>query len=322
MPYRLRNGRWQIRVSTGQGKRIEVTLPPGAKERDAHLKEAQILRAQVDLSAGIKPRILIDDALTDWEESEAVLLKSYQKDLRYRIDILRSAFTGGKYLDEIEKVAERVKKVGNAGGLKPATINRLLAILRRIGRINRAQATISLLPGERSRQVYLTAEEVNLLCEKADPRLADFIHFACLSGMRRGEILRLEPHHLKDGAALIEVSKSGRPRRVPLPPEALEIAERCLPFNLTATNINRMFRHARTVAGLPHVRLHDLRHTYASWLVQSGASLTAVRDLLGHSNLAVTSKYSHLAPGHLRKAVEGLPVLDGSGMGPKKQEAA
>jgi site-specific recombinase XerD len=80
-------------------------------------------------------------------------------------------------------------------------------------------------------------------------------------------------------------TKDRKPRAVPLPPAA-----------------------AREAAGLPHVRFHDVRHTYASWLVQQGQPLAAVRDLLGHSSLAVTSRYSHLAPEHLKKAVAGLKL--------------
>jgi site-specific recombinase XerD len=51
------------------------------------------------------------------------------------------------------------------------------------------------------------------------------------------------------------------------------------------------------------VVFHTLRHTYASWLVMSGVDLYTVQKLMGHSTIAMTERYSHLAPEHLRKAV-------------------
>ena len=51
---------------------------------------------------------------------------------------------------------------------------------------------------------------------------------------------------------------------------------------------------------------HSLRHTYASWLVESGVDLYVVKELLGHSNIQMTQRYAHLAQGTLQKAVKSL----------------
>lgn len=86
------------------------------------------------------------------------------------------------------------------------------------------------------------------------------------------------------------------------------IAARALPIALTARQIRDGFAIARAAVGMSHIRFHDLRHTYASWLVQGGAGLAAVRDLLGHSSLAVTSRYSHLARPDLVAATSKLKI--------------
>jgi len=69
------------------------------------------------------------------------------------------------------------------------------------------------------------------------------------------------------------------------------------------------FNKARESFDMPTLRLHDLRHTFASWPFENpNIPITAVRDLLGHSNLSVTNKYSHLRSDALRSAVNELLV--------------
>ena len=60
------------------------------------------------------------------------------------------------------------------------------------------------------------------------------------------------------------------------------------------------------VSKVADFRFHDLRHTFASWSVQRGASLHEVKDLLGHHSLAMVLRYAHLAPENLRSAVSRL----------------
>lgn len=82
----------------------------------------------------------------------------------------------------------------------------------------------------------------------------------------------------------------------------------------------RAWRKALEVAQLDGFRFHDLRHTYASWTMQRGASLPALQAILGHATLAMTMRYSHLAPAHLRATVA---LLDGAMVPPARaQETA
>ncbi|WIJ24030.1 tyrosine-type recombinase/integrase [Devosia sp. RR2S18] len=60
----------------------------------------------------------------------------------------------------------------------------------------------------------------------------------------------------------------------------------------------------RKRAGLPDVRLHDLRHSFASFLVNTGVSIYVVQDLLGHTQLRTTQRYAHLSDGTRRDAAE------------------
>ncbi len=80
-----------------------------------------------------------------------------------------------------------------------------------------------------------------------------------------------------------------------------DVAER-LPLGLTSRLLQEEWTVARERAGI-QCRWHDLRHTCASWLVQAGVPLHTVGEFLGHSSLAVTKRYAHLAPEHLQAAI-------------------
>lgn len=311
--------RWQVRVRIGAGARVEKTLQPDAKLADARQLEASIRRAQIDAAVGRRPQYLIDEALARWIDTGARQRKDWQRDLRYRLEVLRR-YTADKPLDSLVDVADQVKDTGQRQGMNPATINRYVALLRRVGNLAESWGwtdkplgrRVKLLPEHSERHVYLRPEEVEQLVAHADPLTADMIHFAVLTGLRQGEMLRLQPGQLRAALLLLDATtKNGRPRGIPLPRQAAVIARKRLPWGIGKSLLIKRFRAARSASKLEHVRWHDLRHTYASWLVQGGQPLTAVRDLLGHSSLAVTNRYAHLAPVHLRAAVRSLPRLAG-----------
>lgn len=309
--------RYQVRLRIGSGERLEPTLPRGATREDARALETALRRSQIDAAVGRQPRRLIDQALDHWQQTEASTLKSWKRDLRYRFEVLRR-YTAGKPLEQLVTVAERIKSDGQREGMSAPAINRYLALLRRVGNLAERWGwtdlplgrRVRLLPEHCERHVYLTVAQVQAIAAKADPITADMIRFAVLTGLRLAEMLALQPGQVRDGILALDAStKSGRPRGIPLPPEAAEIAGARLPWTLSRDQLRDRFVAAREAASLPHARWHDLRHTYASWLVQAGKPLTAVRDLLGHSSLTVTNRYAHLAPSHLVDAVSGLPSL-------------
>jgi integrase len=75
---------------------------------------------------------------------------------------------------------------------------------------------------------------------------------------------------------------------------------------VSRTNFRRVFKAACTTAGITGVRVHDLRHTHASWLANGGADLVTVRDRLGHSDIKITSRYLHVVAGTRDVALDAL----------------
>ena len=151
--------------------------------------------------------------------------------------------------------------------------------------------------------------------------LKPMVVVALNTGLRRGELFSLRWVDVNLDAKVLTVaaagSKSGQTRRVPLNVEALAVLTAWreprkgkvgLVFpgarGARLSNINRSWRAAVKLARLNDFNFHDLRHTFASNLVQAGVDLNTVRELLGHSEIAMTLRYSHLAPDNLRLAVE------------------
>ena len=119
----------------------------------------------------------------------------------------------------------------------------------------------------------------------------------------------------------IPVTKAGKPRWVPIGDGLMRLMEQLpsrgrsryvFPNRKTGKPYVSIFHSwdtARRQAGLADVRMHDLRHSFASFLINSGRSLYEVQKLLGHHSIQVTERYSHLAPSTLLDAANAADVM-------------
>jgi integrase len=224
---------------------------------------------------------------------------------------------------EARRLASRSRQTGEP--LAVASINRPLATLRALLRMAHekwevlTKAPHIKLERERGRLRWLTAEEAERLlaaCRTSkNADLVDLVEFTLFTGLRQGEALELtwERVERSRGIILIEETKNDKPREVTLNGRADAVLLRRSPKDEGLVFGATSFDHFRSAwetsvrrAKLKNVRFHDLRHTFASWCVQRGATLQEVKDLLGHSSLAMTLRYAHLAPEHLRTAVSRL----------------
>lgn len=170
------------------------------------------------------------------------------------------------------------------------------------------------------RERFLSAQEGAALLHKlyrdTHPK-AKILCLLALTGARKSEILRAKWEYLDKTRHILKVplSKSGKSRSIILSAEALAVFESIRPLGASpwifpgrdpAKPISDIFDYwnkIRRELNLEAVRVHDLRHTFASVLVNSGHSLYEVQKLLGHATPKTTMRYAHLANSALIEAV-------------------
>jgi len=214
---------------------------------------------------------------------------------------------------------------------KPSTVNRLLATIKHMftkavdwelisEEIQKKVHKVKLLPENNKRLRFLSPAECQMLLEKCGHHLKPIVVTALNTGMRKGEILKLrwDQVDLKHGFILLGITKNGERREIPINKTLRETLE-ALPRHIKSPyvfwsgkngspyeQVWKSFNSALRRAGIIDFRFHDLRHTFASHLVMAGCDLKTVQELLGHKNLTMTLRYSHLSPGHSAKAVKLL----------------
>lgn len=182
-----------------------------------------------------------------------------------------------------------------------------------------------------AKERYLSAAETQRLHEVlsrcGSPQLKSIVALLLLLGCRKRELLdaRWEDVDLERRNWRIPLSKSGKARSIPISDRALEVLRGLprwsgCPYVIPNPDTKRPFGNlfylwdkVRKEAGIADLRMHDLRHTFASNLVNSGQSIYVVSKLLGHSQIKTTARYSHLADETLMSAVDAAAkVVDTS----------
>jgi integrase len=304
MSIRKHGRTWEVRI-----RRVKPEISKSFRSyRDAAEFERRTLQRIEDSRVGRKPAYTLEEAVDRWLGNEAKALRSFDN-LQNKVRAIYP-YIQGRALTEVADCAERLAQDGRAAGLQPATINRRLAILRRVARLahrrwqwldNDLAGRIAFIPGEEPRYVQATPEQAEALLKAATGRTKEAIRWAIGTGLRQGELRAVEPHHFRNGSLLVTKTKTGKPRSVPLAP-FLKPAD--FPYGLTSTEVTTHYRAAREAAGMPWLQFRDLRRTFGSWIVQKTKSLKMAQDLLGHTTSTITAKhYAHLLEGDLRKAI-------------------
>lgn len=318
------SGVWWIDLRSPSGERVRCS----AKTADRKAAQEYHDKLKVELwrkdKLGEQPERLFDEAAVQF-----LNMKKGQSDYEAKVRHIaywRTIF-GGKPLSSLttETITANlpthfVRKGSNIKRLVSqntknrylATIRTMLNLAHRMDWIPRTPVLSNYRePAVRVR--FLTKEQAReFIAAIAEQWMRDVARFALATGMRANEILTLRWDNVDMARAVAWVdasnAKSKASRSVPLNTEALAIlrdrpAEK-LVFTRTRgvqlTQIdNRMVNNAFAAANARGFRFHDLRHTWASWHVQSGTPLFVLKELGGWKTLEMVKKYAHLAPEHL-----------------------
>ena len=218
--------------------------------------------------------------------------------------------------------------------LKPATRNRHLALIKavftwaiRMGYTNRSPALyIKALPEVTSDRRAMDDSQLQCwmeVCEcwrngKPDHEALALLMFLALTGLRLGETrhLRLEDVDWSRKVITLRHTKNGKLRRVPVCDKAFVLLTEqrqylgdegwVFPGKGTDNPVaepRRLQKRICEAAGIPPFTIHEMRHTFATKLIESGADIHTVKDLLGHSTIKVTELYLHASPARYHEVV-------------------
>jgi integrase len=186
---------------------------------------------------------------------------------------------------------------------------------------------------EEKRDRWVTHQELPLLAKAIESEKSIYVRAALwlylLTGARKSEVLSMRWDHVDLSRRVwrLPTTKAGRPHYIPLTEPALEILNQAPkqkdnPYVICGqkdhhhlVNIDKAWRRVRQAAGITDVRLHDLRRTVGSWLVQSGNSLPLIGRVLNHSNTSTTQIYARFAEDQVRTALDehGKNLVDMAG---------
>ena len=302
--FRVNHNGQEIRRSTG----FKV-----GQEDLAYQMMVETKKELEDEADGIVSHKLILDGMIKWLEdyvphlSQPQIYQSHCRSIRPYIENVPMA--------GIYKVAADMKMDMLNKGLKPATINRRLSVLKRIATLAYSEwmwlkespyKRIISLSENNERHIALTREEVQRIADACECEVTkNLVLFAAYTGLRTGEIFRLTAFSLKENVLSV-LGKGHRVRHLPLHKSEVDFVKKYIPLQLSEGYLKRNFRGAADSVGLGHVKFHDLRHTFGTWLAKENKPLNKIMSLMGHTTVTMAQRYINMCVEDMR---DDMPVL-------------
>jgi integrase len=322
---------WSTTAARQEARRIRRSIDAGADP----VGELRELRAAPTMS-DLADRFLLEHV----PRKRPATQRDYRQQLT--VDVLPAlgqAKVAAVTLADIELLHQEIS------ARAPTHANRVLALLSKIFSLAMRWGYRSDNPArgvernpEHKRHRYLTGSELGrlatVLAEFPDVDIANAVRLALLTGARRGELLaaRWADFDLEAGvwAKPASTTKQKALHRVALSDVAVRLLTEMRRQSSTSVwvfpaqrgghrkNIREPWDEIRAAAGIPDVRLHDLRHTFASLSASSGASLPLIGAMLGHASPSTTHRYTHLLDDPQRAAANKVAEAIGTDIVPLK----
>lgn len=319
-----RDKTWWIRFTTPDGQRIRRSARTTDREQAERFHDelkAEYWKVQI---AGDRPAYSWQQAVVRWvnENSHLASIGNIKTHLRWV-----NTYFGNKNISDITRddldtiTQEKLKLVSKT------TVNRMLETVRAILRCAEIEWDwIESAPNVRTLKVdnrrirWITKEEADSLLNRLPSHSSDMAGFTLATGLRAANVKGLEWSQIDMQRHVAWVhpdqSKTRKAISVPLNSEAISIIRRQIGKHDTfvftyrgnpiSNHNTKAWRKALVDIGIKDFRWHDLRHTWASWHVQSGTPLHVLQELGGWTSYEMVLRYAHLSAGHLKEYVENV----------------
>lgn len=315
-----------------KGKRKRKKVGPSKKLAEQVLKDIHVKIAKKEyLGVYDEKRLLFADFAQEYlEYSKTNKSSSMARNEAIHINQQFIPALGQRYLFEITPQMIEKFKATRLEDVTPATVNRGLACIKHMytkaiewGYVKTNPAKgVRFLKEPPGRLRYLEPLEVEVLLKACAAHIHPIVVTALNTGMRKGEILNLKwgAIDLNNRRITVTNSKNNEARVIPingtLYQELSKLPRKSKSEYVFANgkdrplgDIKKSFATALKRAGIQDFRFHDLRHTFGSQLVMQGVDLRTVQQIMGHKEIKMTMRYSHLSPGHVQEAVGKLDSL-------------
>lgn len=303
-----------------RGVTVARTFERKTDAESFHAKKLREILEQADL--GKKPKRSLTEAVLRYMKEEVVNQRSADRTESNVKAIM--PLIAGLALEEIDEAAKRIKSSTRKSrrpdgkfrdgdkikALKPATINRRLAIIRRVAKLAYDEwhwldrpIGVRLLPEHNKRHEYLTPDEIERLSAACREPVNYWVMVAAYSGIRRGEMFGITKQSIQGDNIFLGLTKNGKPILVPIVPKFKEALKAWLKAEKPdPRTMHKYFKQGAKKIGRPDLRPHDLRHTTASLILNAGYSLATVAEVL-NCTIQNAQRYAHLSMENKRNAL-------------------